>query len=288
MNVLNNKMYSYYFLLPAAIIYFVFFLLPTLMSFFYSMTWWTLTDWEFIGFENFINFFQEPSLRIGFRNTLLFAATATTGKVILGLLFAVFLCSKIRNKDILRSFVFFPVLISAVAIGIAFSVMMHPTDGIINTNLAKIGVAGPNWLGEAGLAIFSVAFTDIWRGVGIATVIFIAGIMAIPGEYQEALKIDGGNSFQEFWHITLPLSRPAMNTVIILALIDGLRNFDLVWAMTGGGPGFSSDVLASIIYKQYAGGFYGLATAGNVILFLFVALIAFPVFKFINRKEVDL
>ncbi|MFZ4451415.1 carbohydrate ABC transporter permease [Salibacterium aidingense] len=288
MNTMNNKMYSYYFLLPAAIIYFLFFLFPTLMSFFYSFTWWTLTDWEFIGFENFINFFQEPSLRIGFRNTLFFAVTATTGKVVLGLLFAVFLCSKIRNRGLLRSIVFFPVLISAIAIGIAFSVMMHPTDGIINSNLAKIGLNGPNWLGEPSLAIFSVAFTDIWRGVGIATVIFIAGIMAIPWEYREALKIDGGSSFQEFWHITLPLSRPAMNTVIILALIDGLRNFDLVWAMTGGGPGFSSDVLASIIYKQYAGGFYGLATAGNVILFLFIALIAFPVFKFINRREVDL
>ncbi|MGY4691037.1 carbohydrate ABC transporter permease [Salibacterium sp. K-3] len=288
MNAINGRMYSYYFLLPAAIIYFVFFLFPTLMSFFYSMTWWTLTDWEFIGFENFVTFFESPSLRIGFRNTLFFAGTAVTGKVILGLLIAVFLCSKIRNKDILRSIVFFPVLISAVAVGATFGVMMHPTDGIINNGLNLFGLPAVNWLGNPNLAIFSVAFTDIWRGVGIATVIFIAGIMAIPGEYKEALKIDGGNAFQEFWHITLPLSRPAINTVIILALIDGLRNFDLVWAMTGGGPGFSSDVLASIIYKQYASGFYGLATAGNVILFLFVACVAFPVFKFINRKEVDL
>ncbi|WP_059102621.1 carbohydrate ABC transporter permease [Shouchella shacheensis] len=288
MNKINNKMYSYYFLLPAAIIYTVFFLFPTGMSFFYSMTWWTLTDWEFIGFENFITFFETPSLRIGFRNTLFFAVTAVTGKIILGLLIAVFLCSKIKNRDLLRSFVFFPVLISAVAIGSAFSVMMHPSNGLINDALNLFGIPGVDWLGNPDLAIFSVAFTDIWRGLGIAVVIFIAGIMAIPNEYREALRIDGGSSIQEFWNITLPLSRPAMNTVIILALIDGLRNFDLVWAMTGGGPGFSSDVLASIIYKQYAGGFYGLATAGNVILFLFVALIAFPVFKFINRKEVDL
>ncbi|UOQ45795.1 sugar ABC transporter permease [Halobacillus salinarum] len=284
----SKKMYPLYFLLPAGIIYSVFFLLPTGMSFFYSMTWWTLDDWEFIGFDNFIQFFQEPSLRIGFRNTLIFAFTTMGGKVIIGLLLAVFLCSKIRNKNFLRSVVFFPVLLSTIAVGITFKTMMHPTTGLINTALAKIGITGPNWLGDPSIALLSVAMTDIWKGVGIATVIFIAGIMAIPNHYYEALKIDGGNAFQGFWHVTLPLSRPALNTVIILALIGGLRTFDLVWAMTGGGPGFSTDLLASIVYKQYAGGFYGLATAGNVLLFLFVGLIAFPIFKFLNRKEVDL
>lgn len=286
MNISRN-LYPYAFLLPAAIIYFVFFLLPTGMSFFYSMTWWTLEDWEFIGFENFIQFFQEPSLRIGFRNTLIFAFTTMGAKVILGLLLAVFLCSKIRNKNYLRSIVFFPALLSTIAVGVTFSALMHPTNGLINTALGAIGISGPNWLGEPSIALLSVAATDVWKGVGIATVIFIAGIMAIPSQYYEALKIDGGNVFQSFWHITLPLSRPATNTVIILSLIGGLRTFDLVWAMTGGGPGFSTDLLASIVYKQYASGFYGLATAGNVLLFLFVALIAFPIFKFLNRKEVD-
>ncbi len=252
------------------------------------MTWWTLDDWEFIGFENFVQFFQEPSLRIGFRNTLIYAFTTMGGKVILGLFLAVFLCSKIKNKDFLRSIVFFPALLSTIAVGFTFSALMHPTDGIINKALSLVGITGPNWLGDAKIALLSVAMTDIWKGVGIATVIFIAGIMAIPNHYYEALKIDGGNALQSFFYITLPLSRPALNTVIILALIGGLRTFDLVWAMTGGGPGFSSDLLASIVYKQYASGFFGLATAGNVLLFLFVGFIAFPIFKLLNRKEVDL
>lgn len=281
-------MYPYYFLIPAGIIYSVFFLVPTAMSFFYSMTWWTLDDWEFIGFENFVQFFQEPSLRIGFRNTLVFAFTSMGGKAVLGLLLATFLTTKIRNKDLLRSVVFFPALLSTIAVGYTFKSMMHPTNGLINSALSKLGITGPNWLGNPDIALFSVILTEIWKGVGIATVIFIAGIMAIPKDYYEALKIDGGNSWQSFFHITLPLSRPALNTVIILALIGGLRNFDLVWAMTGGGPGFSTDLLASIVYKQYASGFFGLATAGNVLMFIFVALIAFPIFKFLNRKEVDL
>lgn len=287
MNKINKSMYPYIFLLPAAIVYCVFFLAPTAVSLFYSMTWWTLEEWEFIGFDNFVQFFKEPSLRIGFRNTLIFAFTSMSGKVIFGLLLAVFLNSSIRNKDFLRSVVFFPTLLSTIAVGVTFKTLLHPTTGLINHALAKIGITGPNWLG-AELGLLTVAMTDVWKGVGIATVIFIAGIVAIPNHYYEALKIDGGNAFQSFIHITFPLSRPALNTVIILALIGGLRNFDLVWAMTGGGPGFSSDLLSSIVYKQYASGFYGLATAGNVLLLVFVGLIAFPIFKLLNRKEVDL
>ncbi|WP_160718876.1 carbohydrate ABC transporter permease [Bacillus sp. USDA818B3_A] len=288
MTKINKHMYSYFFIIPAAIIYTVLFLSPTIMSFFFSLTRWTLIDWEFIGLDNFKQFFSEPSLMIGFKNTLIYAFLTCGIKAVLGLLLAVFLCSKIRNKNLLRSVVFFPTLLSTIAVGVVFSAMMNPTTGIINKGLDAIGITGPNWLGDASIALFSVILVDVWKGVGIATVIFIAGIMAIPVEYYEAHKIDGGNSFQEFLHITLPLSRPALNTVIILALIGGLRTFDLVWAMTGGGPGFSTDLLSSIIYKQYAGGFYGLATAGNVLLFLFVGIIAFPISKLLNRKEVDL
>ena len=114
----------------------------------------------------------------------------------------------------------------------------------------------------------------------------MAGIVSIPQEYFEAAKVDGANAWQHFWHVTVPLVRPATITVIILSLIGGLRSFDLIWAMTRGGPGFTSDVIASVIYKQYQAGFYGLSTAGNVMLFLIVTAIIFPLF-WLNRKEVE-
>ncbi len=136
--------------------------------------------------------------------------------------------------------------------------------------------------------MLAYALVDVWKGVGFATVIYIAGIMSIPSDYYEALQIDGGNAFDKFWRIIVPLSRPATNTVIILAFIGGLRSFDLIWTMTKGGPGFATDLIASIIYKQYQAGFYGLATAGNVILFLFVTVLAYPLSAYLNRKEVDL
>ncbi|MGS2778558.1 carbohydrate ABC transporter permease [Robertmurraya sp. GLU-23] len=288
MTKLTNRSYTYYFLLPAGIIYFVFFLLPTIMSFFFSMTWWTLTDWKFIGLENFITFLTEPSLNIGFKNTIIYAIVTCTLKVILGLLLGVFLSQKLKTIGFVRSMVFFPTLLSTIAVGMAFAMMMHPTQGLINTALKIVGITGPDWLGDTTIALLSVALVDVWKGVGMATVIFIAGIMSIPEDYYEALAIDGGNSFHKFWNIIVPLSRPAMNSVIILAFIGGLRSFDLVWAMTKGGPGFSTDLIASIIYKQYQGGFYGLSTAGNVILFVVVSALAFPLYAFLNKKEVDL
>ncbi|MDQ6417990.1 sugar ABC transporter permease [Paenibacillus sp. LHD-117] len=288
MNKVFKRTYSYTFLWPAAIIYTVIFILPTVMSFFFSMTRWTLLDWEFIGLQNFKTFFEESSLNIGFKNTVIYAVVTCVLKVVFGLLLGFFLTSSIRSKHYLRSVIFFPTLVSTIAVGVAFSSMMHPSQGVINKALAYLGIAGPDWLGDTSIALLSVAFVDVWKGVGFATVIFIAGIMSIPGEYYEALQIDGGNRFNKFWNIIVPLSRPATNTVIILAFIGGLRQFDLIWAMTKGGPGFTTDVIASIIYKQYVSGFYGLSTAGNVILFLFVIILVFPLYVYLNRKEVDL
>ncbi|MBJ9987746.1 MULTISPECIES: carbohydrate ABC transporter permease [Paenibacillus] len=282
------RTYSYFFLLPAGIIYFVFYLLPTILSFFFSMTRWTLTKWTYIGFENYATFFSETSLSIGFRNTLVYAVVTCGLKVVLGLLLGAFLTSRVLFKNYLRSVIFFPTLLSTIAVGIAFSTMMHPSHGMFNTVLASLGITGPDWLGNTKIALLSVAMVDVWKGVGVATVIYIAGISAIPQEYYEALKIDGGNSNSAFWNITLPLSRPAMNSVIILAFIGGLRSFDLIWAMTKGGPGFTTDLIASIIYKQYQAGFYGLATAGNVILFIAVSVLAFPLYKFLTKSEVNL
>ncbi|SEO61472.1 carbohydrate ABC transporter permease [Paenibacillus sp. OK076] len=288
MNKTVKQTYSYWFLLPAALVYLVIFILPTALSFFFSLTRWNLTEWEFIGLENFVTFFQEQSLSIGFKNTLIYAVVTCALKVVIGLLLGVVLTSKIRSKSYLRSVIFFPTLISTIAVGIAFSAMMHPTEGIINSGLALIRIEGPDWLGDVRLALLSVAFVDVWKGLGFATVIYIAGILSIPEDYYEALQMDGGNGWHKFWNIIVPLCRPATHSVIILSFIGGLRSFDLIWTMTKGGPGFTTDLIASIIYKQYQGGFYGLATAGNVILFILVTLLALPLYSYMNRKEAEL
>ena len=277
--------YPGWFFLPAAIIYGVLFLLPTFASLYFSLTRWTLFNSTFIGLDNFAQFLREPFLIKGLINTVLYAVITSSMKVVLGLLLAVLLTSQIAARGYLRSVVFFPVLVSTVGVGITFTILMHPTQGMINEALAVIGIKGPGWLVNPSLALFSVALVDVWKGVGLATVIYIAGIVAIPKDYYEAARIDGSTKFQSFLYVTLPLCRPATVTVILLSFIGGLRTFDLIWAMTRGGPGFASDTVASVIYKQYQAGFYGLSTAGNVVLFILIAVLVVPLTMLLNRRE---
>jgi raffinose/stachyose/melibiose transport system permease protein len=278
--------YPYALYLPAAIVYVVIFLVPTVMAFYFALTRWTLFDSTFVGLQNFKDFFAEQSLRIGFQNTIVYAVLTSGLKVVLGLLLGVLLTSRLRLRGFLRSVVFFPVLVSTVAVGIMFGVLLKPDIGLVNKALALVGISGPDWLGDATTALLSVALVDVWKGVGLATVIYIAGILSIPQDYYEAVAVDGGNAWHRFWHITVPLSWPATYSVIILSFIGGLRSFDLIWTMTRGGPGFTSDVIASIIYKQYQAGFYGLSTAGNVMLFIVVTAIVVPLAWFLGKRQV--
>jgi raffinose/stachyose/melibiose transport system permease protein len=280
--------YPLWFFLPAAAIYGILFLVPTFASVWFSLTRWDLTTATFIGLANFKQFFSEPFLVQGLINTLIYAVMTSGLKTVCGLMLAVLLTSNIFARGFLRTVVFFPVLVSTIGVGIAFTIMMHPTRGIINVALHGIGLPRPGWLTDPSLALFSVALVDLWKGVGLATLIFIAGLAAISPDYYEASRIDGATRRQQFWRITLPLVRPAMATVVTLSLIGGMRSFDIIWAMTRGGPGFSSDVIASVIYKQYQAGFYGLSTAGNVILFLLIGLVILPLTLWFNRREVEL
>jgi raffinose/stachyose/melibiose transport system permease protein len=279
--------YPTWFYIPAGVFYLVLFLVPTGASLYFALTRWSIFDVEFIGIDNFVQFFQEPSLVKGFVNTFFYAFVTSGLKVVLGLLLGVLLTSQIIARGFLRSVVFFPVLVSTIGVGVTFKVLLDPFDGLLNGALATIGIEGPGWLTDPAWALFSVALVDVWKGVGLATLIYIAGIVAIPQEYYEAARVDGASGLQNFRFITLPLSRPATVTVIILSLIGGLRSFDLIWTMTRGGPGFTSDVIASVIYKQYQAGFYGLSTAGNVVLIVVVAAIVVPVSIWLNRKGAE-
>ncbi|MDM9624254.1 sugar ABC transporter permease [Rhizobium sp. S96] len=280
--------YPYWFVLPAAVIFTVLFLVPTAASFWFSLTRWDLFSAQFIGLENYRQFFREPFLIQGLINTIIYAVLTSGTKTVLGLLLAVLLTSGIWAQGLLRTVIFFPVLVSTIGVGITFSVLMHPTRGLINVALAAIGIHGPGWLTDPSLALYSIVFVDLWKGIGLATVIYIAGLASIGADYYEAARIDGATRVQMFFRVTVPLVKPATVTVVTLSLIGGMRSFDLIWAMTRGGPGFSSDVLASVIYKQYQAGFYGLSTAGNVILFILIGVIVLPLTAWFNRKEVDL
>lgn len=280
-----NGTYPLWFLIPGLVLFIVFFAVPTIVSFYFSLTRWDLMSAEYIGLENYIQFFKEEQLLRGFTNTFIYGMVTSGAKVVIGMALAVLLSAPILGRGYLRSVVFFPVLVSTVGVGITFKALLDPFHGMVNRALSFFGIAGPGWLTDPKIALLSVAAIDVWKGVGIATLIFMAGIAAIPQEYYEAAKVDGASGWRQFISITLPLSAPATGTVVLLSLIGGLRSFDLIWATTKGGPGFTTDVIASVIYKQYQAGFYGLSTAGNVILFIVVTVIIVPLTMFINRKS---
>jgi raffinose/stachyose/melibiose transport system permease protein len=281
------RTYPHWFYLPGALVFSVFFIVPTVLAFYFSLTRWTLFDSTFIGLDNYRTFIGDPQLVTGLRNTIIYAVLTSGSKVIISLPLAMLLTSNIRLRELLRSIVFFPTLVSIVAIGITFSTLMQPSMGLINNVLGSLGLPQPQWLGDPKLALYSVALVDIWQGLGIATMIFIAGIMSIPVDYFEAARLEGGN-WVKFRYVIVPLVRNATFTVILLSFIGGLRRFDLIWTMTRGGPGFASDVLTSVIYKEYQAGFYGLSTAGNVVLFILVTAVVYPLMRFFNRLEIEL
>lgn len=281
------RTYPYWFYIPAGLVFLIFFLVPTVLAFYFSLTRWSLFDATFIGFGNYVDFLGDPQLMSGLRNTIIYAVMTSGLKVLISLPLAMLLTSNIRLKNFFRSIIFFPVLVSTVAVGITFATLMQPSAGLINTALGLFNLPQPDWLGNPALALYSVALVDVWKGIGIAMVLFIAGILSIPPEYFEAARLEGGN-WVKFRYVILPLARNATFTVILLSFIGGLRSFDLIWTMTHGGPGFASDVLTSVIYKEYQAGFYGLSTAGNVVLFILVTVIVYPLMRFFNRMEVEL
>ena len=247
------RTYPNWFYLPAAIVFGLFFIVPTVLAFYFSLTRWTLFNATFIGLDNYVSFLGDPRLMAGLRNTLIYAVLTSGLKVIIALPLAMLLTSNIRLKGLFRGIIFFPVLVSTVAVGITFSVLMQPSMGLINTALGFFGLPQPQWLGNPDLALYSVALVDVWKGIGIAMVIFMAGILSIPQDYFDTARLEGG-TWVKFRHVIIPLSRNATFTVILLSFIGGLRTFDLIWTMTRGGPGFASDVLTSVIYKEYQAG----------------------------------
>lgn len=231
-----NRSYPLWFYIVPLAIFTIFLVVPTIASFYFSFTRWDLFTSEWIGLRNYQMFLSEPSLLQSAGNTIFFAFVTAALKVVLGFSFALVLTAPIIARGYLRSVIFFPVLVSTIGVGLTFSVLMDPTKGLINKVLSGVGVEGPGWLTDPGLALLSIALVDVWRGVGFATVIFIAGIVSIPREYYEAAKIDGAGWWQVITQIIIPLAKPATITVIILALTGGLRSFDLIWAMTGEAP----------------------------------------------------
>ena len=288
-NKMISKSYSYLLLVPGMLIYGIIFVLPTMGSFYFSLTRWDLLHVEFIGLENFKTFLTTPATRSAIPHTLINAVVTATAKVVLALVFAVLLSNeKLKTRTYLKSLIYSSCILSTVAVGITFTQLFHPSKGLINHVLAALNLPTSKWLTDKKTSLISVMIVDVWRGLGTCLVIYLSGLGAISRDYYEAAAIDGATGSKAFWKITLPLLVPSIKSVTTLCLIGGLKTYELVWTMTSGGPGYSSEVLGTVIYKLFARSAYGLATAGNVLMFIIVCAIIFPLNAYFAKKTVEL
>ena len=249
----KNRIYPTYFVFGALLLYVVLFVLPSVVGLGYSFTDWSVYSQEihFIGLKNFATVFSADYnyLRM-LENTFVFTLVTTLAKNVIGLALAVLLTRKV---NFLRG------------VGLDF--------------LAS------NWLTDSKIAFRSVMAVDIWKGMGYIMTILIAGIMSIPQTYYEAASIDGGNTWQCFRHITLPLLAPTLTVTTVLNVIYGLKVFDTVYSLTNGGPGFATEVLYTGVYKEFGLGRYAVGTTLSTIMTLVMLIVGYFMIKHMVKGD---
>ena len=288
----KNKIYPRYFALGALLIYSVLFVLPGLIGVGYSFTDWSAYSDElhFVGFENFKTVFSadEDYMKI-ITNTLSFTFFTTVIKNVLGLILAILLTKSIKLLNMHRCIVFMPSVLSTLIIGMIFKSILDPKSGFLNTFFRSIGLdaLAMKWLVTSELAFGSVMAVDIWRGVGYIMTILIAGILSISSDYYEAASIDGANGWQGFWYITFPLLLPTLATTTVLNVIYGLKVFDMVYALTNGGPGkATTEVLYTAVFKKFGTGQYAVGTALSSVMFIIMIIVGSYMIHIMTKNEV--
>lgn len=270
----SDRLWALFFIAPQLLGLLVFSLGPLLFAFYISMTSWDgFGDKTFIGLGNFVEQFQSPEFRIALTNTIWYTALAVPGGMVLALLVALGL-NRVAGKTFYRLFYFMPVVTSSVAVAVIWLYLLNGDFGVINNYLRSLGLTPPNWLVDDRFVIPAIAMVGIWWGLGFNMVIFLAGLQNVPQSFVEAAQIDGANTWQIFWYITMPVLSPTTFFVLILSVISSFQVFDQAYIMTGGGPGRASYTMVLHIYQTAFVNFtFGKSSAAAVILFLIILAI---------------
>ncbi|SCZ03151.1 carbohydrate ABC transporter permease [Alkaliphilus peptidifermentans] len=292
MGLYHNKKIAFLFIFPALLLMLVFIYYPIFQNFIYSMFRWSAFSSEkiFIGIDNYLRLFKDPVFYIALKNNLLYASFSIFFQVGLGLIIAAILEEKFLRKyqPFFRTVFFIPAIISITVAGLLWQLIYNPNIGIINEGLRAIGLdnlAHP-WLADGKTAIFSVIVMSQWQYTGYIVLLFIVGIHKIPQELYESAMIDGANSIQKFWTITVPQVKEMIIVSVTITIIGGFKVFDEVYVMTGGGPGRSTEVLSSFMYRSgFRNDEMGYAAAIATIIFVITFLLTLLELKISHKKD---
>ncbi len=275
-------------LLPAILVIGIFTVYPIIYSGYLSLNEWDGFQPQptFVGFQNYIDLFNSPQFWHSLSVTLIYVAGLTVFSVAGGMVVALLLNTGIRGVTIYRIIYFIPVVTATVAAATVWKYLLDPGSGLVNTFLRSIGIQGPAWLTDPNFALLAVILVGVWKRVGFNMVIFLAGLQTIPRIYYEAAMVDGADSKQRFWFITLPLLAPTTALIAILSLIDAFLVFDTVFVMSNGtgGPVGSTEVLGFLLWRE-AFRYFNLGDASAVgwVLFLIILVITLIQWKLFGQ-----
>ena len=289
-NPITKKAYPLWMTILPFGIYVVFLVLPSTAGFTLAFTNWSpyTETLRFTGFGSFAAMFTEKVYGVALANTLIFAVVTTLGKAGLGLVLALALNTAIRSRNVLRTVYFYPAVLSPLVVGLLFSAIFDARTGLANQLAAGLGHPAVSWLGGRTTALFVFNFGEIWRSTGYAMAIFLAALKGIPAEYREASMIDGASAWRRFRSITLPFLMPAINLVLLTSMLFGLKIFDLVYILTGGGPGYQTETISTLILNQYGQDLYAQSTATNLVFTLVLVSFAFAFQAYRRATEIEL
>ncbi|MCM3748757.1 sugar ABC transporter permease [Paenibacillus pasadenensis] len=279
------------FIIPGLILYSFFFIIPAVSSLLLSLTNWDGMTYQFdwVGLKHYGDLARDPVFGKALGNNVKFSLTVIIFQFGLSLFFAILVMKNTKLNVVYRTIFFFPTVVSSVSIGFIWMFVYDPNIGSLNLLLNSLGLESlaRSWLGEPSLAIYSIAFVQFWGHTGQVMIIFIAGLQSIPKDLYEVANIEGASRWNAFRYVTWPLLAPSATIVLAYTTIQSFKSFDLIIAMTDGGPNYASEILSTFMYHQAFTYFsFGYATAAAVVLMLIIMVVTYFQFRLLKADRV--
>lgn len=279
------------FYVPAIIIFVIFVIYPLIKGVQLSFTNWNgySQTYKMVGLENYTRMLSDQNVHRAFINTIAYGVGSTLLQNVLGLGLALLLNQKFRGRAFTRTLVYLPVMIAPLIMGYVMYFFFSFDNGALNDVIGIFGKAPVDWLANGTTGVIIMTLVNSLQFVGISMVIYLAGLQGIPDMYYEAAAMDGVKPVQRFRYITLPLLTPAISSSVTINLIGGLKLFDIIMALTSGGPGYDTHSLSTLVHRTYFGSENaGYASAIGLISFLLIMVLSNIVVKYLEKKEVEM
>ncbi|MFY0762017.1 sugar ABC transporter permease [Metabacillus dongyingensis] len=276
--------------LPALFAVSFFILYPFLNGLKISFTNWNgfSQTYDYVGFSQYVRMLQDPDTWLIVKNTLLYGLGSTFFQNIIGLLYALLLNQSIRMRSITRTIIYLPVIISPLIMGYIWYFFFSFQGGALNDALVYFGLDKINALADPAINTWIIVFVNTYQFVGVAMIIYLAGLQSISKDFYEAAQIDGASSLQQFKNITLPLLMPSITINMVLNIIGGLKLFDVIVALTNGGPGNASQSMSTFMYDLYFNRQdAGYAATQGILMAVIILVISLAALMYFKRKEVE-